>query len=136
MKLTIPAPLVIGPRLMPALRIPNVGTLSIAPDHWESPGRMVFKWAVDDADGKELGEGADISSPVFATKPGEDLEATISAMLPRALSSLISFLNHDAETYRPNMRPTKDGFNAAVQEWAYMNSDELEIAALDLDPEG
>lgn len=55
-----------------------------------------------------------------------------------ALGTLLSFLGSEADRYRSTMgqREPDDGcyhFGPEVAEWAYLNSDELEMAALEVE---
>lgn len=130
--LNVPAPLFISSRLMAAIKIDGGstgGTVHLHHDGQTPEGRQSYSWVVDDLDGTELGTGADVRSGVGDEPDYAEMMAT-----------LLNFLSAAAESYRHTMGGgTSDNdtlFSPAVMEWAYMNSDELAMAVMDLRGEG
>lgn len=73
--------------------------------------RVKYQYRVVDSTGTVVTEGTDLRSGVGAEPDEED-----------GLTSLLSFLLADAERYRATMSGT------VLQEWCYMNEDEISIA--------
>jgi hypothetical protein len=125
------APLIIGPRLAPAVRIaPGTDTGGIITAeilaYGEGP-HALLRYAIDMPGGASY-EGDDLKLAMLFT---DDEDADIVA---RGIAVLCGFLGAEAEAYagsgRMGTATPPDGwlFNPAVAEWAYLNADE--IAAL------
>lgn len=117
-------PFIIGPRLLPALRIGDA-LVSIERDGETRDNRDRFRYYIDLADGTEHTDN-DLRSGVGGCSIGE------------AFSSLLSFLIHSAESYRPDDRDPRNNRSAGlfaepVEEWAAQHSDELSALAFDLE---
>ncbi|WAL67127.1 hypothetical protein ORV05_04885 [Amycolatopsis cynarae] len=118
------APLFISSRLMAALRIDGVGTLHVNAENRDSDGRVVYAYVVENSEGTELETGFDLRSGV-----GADVDYSA------AMGTLLSFLEHAADVYRAGMcaNTEESSFSAAVQEWAYLNSEEISAARADFE---
>lgn len=117
-------PFIIGPRLLPALRIGDA-LVSIERDGETQDIRDRFRYFIDLADGTEHTDN-DLCSGVGGCSIGE------------AFASLLSFLIHAAESYRPDDRDPRNNrsaglFDEPVEEWAAQHSDELSALAFDLE---
>lgn len=117
--LELRSPLVIGPRLLPALRIGDswVYVTPEAPDLSGALHRTIFRVIVDTPDG-EIYNDADLNV-VTQDDPSDTVR--------EAMRSALSFLRYEGDRYLSG--PDEDGwlFNTAVAEWAYQNEDELSI---------
>ncbi len=116
-------PFIIGPRLLPTLRIGNA-LISIERDGETNDNRDRFRYYVD-IDGTEHTDN-DLHSGVGGCTLGE------------AFRSLLSFLMHAAESYQPDDRDPRNNrssglFAEPVEEWAAQNSDELSALACDME---
>ena len=128
----VPAPMFISSRLMAALRIDEGsetgGTIHISHDGTSREGRQRYSYVIEDAAGTVLDEGSDLSSGV-----GDEAD------YGKAMATLLSFLTAAAESYEYELRggdsDNSDLFAPAAMEWAYMNSDELSEAEMELEPE-
>ena len=89
-------------------------------------GKHVYQWQLSYT-----------SEDQFAVDTGEDLESHADAV--GALEAFLGFLSACAESYAYKMRNPEsepenlDLFSPRVAEWAYMNSDEITLAMLDLE---
>lgn len=149
----VQSPMFISSRLMAALKIeggtheldPPGGTVHIEASGREAdtypptgartsrsvPGRVAYGCVIEDDNGKVLYEGDGIRSGVGS-----------KVNYAQAMATTLHFIAHDAELYRLCMgdwanadEDHQPNFNEAVAEWAYLNSDEIEMAAYDLDPD-
>jgi hypothetical protein len=125
--MVINSPCMITSRLLPGLRIGDA-TISIEYGDETRDGRQGYRWYIDLADGREFS--------------GDDLASGVGGgSLQSGLESLLSFLGACGESYAYDVRRGGDGtggensdlFPAAVAEWAAQNSDELSMAALELE---
>jgi hypothetical protein len=119
--MTLTHPIIITPRLLPGVQIGGA-FISVEPtratDHY---GKTKWQYFID-IDGQE-NSGADLAGW------GDTQEM---------LATLLSFLGAAAESYAYRQRTGRDGenedlFPAAVVEWAYQNSDELSMLAMELE---
>jgi hypothetical protein len=117
MLINIPAPLIISSRLMAAYKIEGVGTLHLEVHGRNHENRLSYHYVVEDAEGTVLDEGTDLSSGV-----GSDPDYL--AMM----ETLLSFLGAAAERGE-----SAEGYPPALVEWAEQNSDELQMAAMEID---
>lgn len=98
----------------------KVGTLLIEPAAVpDDEDRLTYRWRVKDDQGNELDSQADIRSGV-----GDPYNAN------EAMERLVGFLGVAAEALEGS--ESWDLFSDAVREWASQNSDELQMAALEL----
>lgn len=100
-----------------------IGVRAIGRDH---DGRMAYGYGIF-RDGSLLAAGEDIRSGVGGI-----------GHAVHGFTALIDFLSADAEKYARLMGPVPAGddgylFGETVAEWAYGNSDELTMLALDLE---
>lgn len=129
MRYTLTDPMIITSRLMPGIRVGDaVISIELASiDNGE--GRARYRYHIDTPAG-EIYTAEDISTPRF---DGPDRGTR------EAAEALVSFLSAEAEAYESTMGTAEpvDGwlFNAAVAEWAYLNSDEISCAEMDLNPD-
>ena len=117
-------PFIIGPRLLPALRIGDA-LVSIERDGETQDIRDRFRYFIDLPDGTEHTDN-DLCSGVGGSTFTE------------AFVSLLSFLSASAESYRPDARDPRNNRSAGlfaepVEEWAAQHSDELSALAFDLE---
>ena len=122
-RLKLHPPFIIGPRLLPTLRIGNA-LISIERDGETRDNRDRFRYFID-IDGSEHTDN-DLRSGVGGCSIGE------------AFASLLSFLTHAAESYRPDDRDPRNNrsaglFDEPVEEWAAAHSDELSGLVFDLE---
>jgi len=125
------APLSIGPRLIPSIAIDperaTGGRLSAWITGYDGDKARV-SYFVDFPGGEYYGNDVALSPRATRLEPGETIR--------EALAVLCGYLTAEAEAYQATMGASEpvDGwlFSAAVAEWAYLNSDELSMAALDL----
>ena len=121
-------PFIISARLLPALRIGDA-TLSLERmDELTPDNRDRFTWYLDMADGSEYSD-SDLRSGVGG------------CTLQEAFRSLLSFLIHSAESYRPDDRDPRNNRSAGlfaepVEEWTSANSEELSALAFDIESDG
>jgi len=126
---TLTSPLVIGPRLMPALLVAQgtdtYGTISGEIDSYDGE-RFVLRYVIDTSG--HVFERADVRSAVCypdSVNPSDVLRSMMGA--------LVSFLGAEAEAYAGsgNMGANEpaDGwmFSPEIAEWAYLNADELSM---------
>ncbi len=116
-------PFIIGSRLLPALRIGDA-LVSIERDGETRDNRDRFRYFID-IDGTEHTDN-DLRSDVGGCSIG------------KAFASLLSFLIHSAESYRPDDRDPRNNRSAGlfaepVEEWAAQHSDELSALAFDIE---
>ena len=116
-------PFIIGPRLLPTLQIGNAW-VAIERDGETRDNRDRFRYFID-IDGTEHTDN-DFQSGVGGCSIGE------------AFVSLLSFLTHAAESYRPDDRDPRNNRSAGlfaepVEAWAAAHSDELSALAFDLE---
>jgi hypothetical protein len=92
---------------------------------WSNGGHMTYAWEVW-IDGEGLADSAaDLYAPARRNLSPGDMVVT-----------LLAFLSAAAESYRAEMKPDDDSpFVARVQEWAYMNEDEIAIALCEIEEE-
>jgi len=111
-------PLFISSRLMTAIKIAD-SVIHIEP--LETEGNRVHWKFIIDQNGEEIGEGQELRT--LGNNPKE------------AMSALISFLSAAAEAYAYGMAGREsenaDLFNPKINEWAYQNSDELQMVFCD-----
>lgn len=116
--IVVVAPLIIGPRLVPALRIEGA-TLSLDAIERDAEGRVVYRWWIDLPDGTTH-TGADLRSGCLSPV---DYRAT--------MASLLSFLSACGESDEGG--ENFDLFPAPVQDWCQTNSDELQMLSIELE---
>jgi hypothetical protein len=126
------APLSIGPRLMPSIAIDpgreTGGRLSAEIIGYDEGPRARIAYFIDFPGGEYYGNDISVS-PLYADHtPGE--------IIREGIAVLCSFLAAEAESYQATMGASEpaDGwlFSATVAEWAYLNSDELAMAGMEL----
>ncbi len=131
---TLTAPLVIGPRLTPALIIALntdiYGTISAEIVGFDEGPRARLSYMIDTSFGSAAYEAADLSvAPLYADDTPGDI-------VRRGIATICSFLVAEAEGYQATMGAEEpaDGwyFDARVAEWAYLNADELSLAEMQL----
>lgn len=117
--LELRSPLVIGPRLLPALQVGDswVYVAPEAPGLSETLHRTIFRVIIDTPAG-EIYNDADLNVVT---------QASPSDTVREAMRSAVSFLCYEGDHYLHS--PDEDSwlFNAAVAEWAYQNEDELSV---------
>ena len=118
--MNVPAPMFISSRLMAALKLPDGSTAHVSYLGRTYEGRQHYEWAIDDADGKQLGTDNDLHSGVGS--PADYREA---------MESLLAFLGAAAES--TDGGENADLFPIAVVEWARENSDEIGSLAYELE---
>lgn len=127
------APIIISSRLLPAIEI---GGAIISIGYSNRPGdahRTRYKYYIDLPSSEDFPQGLE--------EEGEDLQTGSNHSLQSALESLLSFLSAAAESYRycrfDWSKITEDDiasiFPRAIVEWAYQYSDELSMAAIELE---
>lgn len=121
--MTLNSPFCISPRLLPAVKIGNA-FVSIQFDGQTSDGRARYRFFID-VDGQSY-EDNELHSGVGG------------GSLQSGMENLLAFLGAAAESYRYSMTyPGKgenlDLFPSWVNEWAYMNSDEISMVQLELE---
>jgi hypothetical protein len=126
---TLTSPLVIGPRLMPAVIVAldteTYGTISAEIDHHDGE-RYVLHYVIDTSG--ETFEGTDLRSGACRFVDGDH-----DAQLRSMVGALLSFLGAEADRYGAWMDSgdaTPAGgwsFGEGIAEWAYLNSDELTL---------
>ncbi len=118
-------PLVIGPRLLPALQVGDswVYVTPEAPDLSGDLHRTIFRVIIDTPDG-DLYNDADLN--VMTQRNPSDTGR-------EAMRAAVSFLRYEGDHYLSG--PDEDGwlFNTAVAEWAYQNESELSLFDDDFD---
>lgn len=122
-------PFSISARLLPALRLPDGGTIQL--EYSRRPGRdgrTRYKWTIDLPSGEEF--------------TGEDLQSGCQGgSLAEGFKSLCSFLSAAADSYRHRgldwENVTEDdnahGWDRAVVEWACWNSDEISMLGMEIE---
>lgn len=110
----------ISSRLMAALKLPDESLIEVS---------KTGEYYITDGGGTVVAHGTDYHPSPFV------------AGWPDVLCGLLSFLEHDAETYRQFMGPVPEGhdtylFGDTGAEWAYLNDSELASARFEMDPEG
>lgn len=118
----VPSPLFISGRLMAAYAVPNSGTFHVHAFERDGEGRVHYRYVIEDANGNELESGADLRSGV-----GDPVD------YPRIMATLLSFLCAAAESHPDG--ENSNLFEPNTVEWAELNSDELSMAALEIDPD-
>lgn len=121
---SLSAPYEIGPRLMPALRMPDGSRVSITVDGQDIDGRIVYRWTIDGADGTELAAGRDLRSGAYA-------EPDVGAMFP----SLASFLSAWVESFGYPDSENADLFPDSLRDWAERNAEELSMMTMEEEEE-
>jgi hypothetical protein len=134
-EITVAWPLVIGPRLMPAVMFgqgtDTYGTVSVEIDHYDGE-RYVMRYVIDTGGGAY--EAADIRSAVCMPDDGD-----LSLLVRHMTGALLAYLEDEAERYEAFMRSGEPvplsgwSFSESVAEWAYLNSDEIAVARDALD---
>lgn len=120
-------PMIIGPRLMPAYRIGDVGTIHITPNHYDERDCLVWEYMVCDARERLLVAGQDIIDGA-----GNDINATATT------DSLLGFMGAAGDAYEYEMRngegSSENGkmFPPDFMEWCYVNADAIASAQFDL----
>lgn len=117
---TVPQPLFISSRLMAALKVDDAGTLHVAELRRDHEGRIVYRYIIEDAEGRVLEEGSDLRSGA-----GADVDYRF------AVTALLSFLGACAESWPDG--ENVDLFTAQAGEWAHQHSDELAMAQIELE---
>ncbi len=123
--MTISNPLIITPRLMAGCNI-NGAFISIEYGGMTTSGRTIYRYYIDLPDGQNGFVGRDLKSGCC----GGDLQS--------GLESLLTFLSNDADRYAYRRRcpgkgdPNEDNFPMNITAWAYQNSDEISMLALEL----
>jgi len=127
--MTLQAPFLISSRLLPAVKVGDV-TISINFCNSRTPdNRLKFRYFID---------GPNLEYTADDIKSGCG-DRYVPEALQQAMETLLAFLEHDGEVYRANMtRHTaldedESSFPGNVQEWAYMNSDEIGSLRLELE---
>lgn len=124
--MTLNSPVIITPRLLPGVQ---VGKAFVSIEYLKRAGRegrTRYLWHIDLENGQEFS--------------GDDLQSGCGGgSLQSGLESLLSFLSAAGEAYRYDMSHKRDSedsnasmFPSPVSEWAYQNSDELSMLALEL----
>lgn len=112
---------IIAPNLCPGIEIrqgKDVAWVTVTPtNRTGAHGKPIWKWAVIGVGKKDCG--------------GEDLEGWGNAK--EMLHAMLDFLAAAGDRDRTRLEP--GGFPRGVVEWAYQNSDEIEMAALELEEE-
>jgi len=124
-------PFLISSRLLPAIKVGDA-TISMDTEGYDDEGRLIYHYYIDHADFEY--ENTDLKSGVG----GDDLVS--------GFTSLLSFLSHDAEHYRylylhhpVLLNKSEDESedycfdSPSVVEWAYQNSDEIDLLAFELE---
>lgn len=117
---TLQPPLEIGPRLLPSVSFEG-GRVSLDPSTME--------YFIDLDDGTEV-TGDDFRAPRVGGTP-DDFVRT-------AMGSLLGFLSAFAEAHNPRYgegHEQYDLFPHEIGEWAYLNEDEIAMAAMELEDE-
>lgn len=123
--LTIKAPAIITPRLMPGVKIGD-GIISIAPDRVTDDNRMQFCYYLDTPDIHF--SACDLRSGVGGKR------ACGGANLQAGLVSLLCFMQSAGEEYRRNRKPIDPPmFPKKVSAWCYQYQEELLDMELTLD---
>ncbi len=126
----ISAPCIITARLLPGLRLPDGGTISI--DYADRAGdetRVRYRYYIDLPDSTEY-SADDLQSGNIR---GEGLQS--------GLASLLAFLGASAESFAYDIRRGGNGmggenselFPRPVVEWASQNADEISMLAYELE---
>lgn len=123
--LELRSPLVIGPRLLPALQVGDswVYVTPEAPDLSGDLHRTIFRVIIDTPDG-EIYNDADLNV-VTQTNPSDTVR--------EAMRSAVSFLCYEGDHYPHSPEEDSWLFNAAVAEWAYQNEGGLSVFSDDND---
>jgi len=126
MTITINAPCIITPRLLPGLQI---GEAFVSIEYSRRQGseshRVRYRYHIDLPDNQEY--------------TADDLQSGCNHSLQNGLGTLLSFLEAAGEAYRHEMGHGKgssdngDMFPEYVMEWCYQNSDELTMLAMELE---
>lgn len=131
MQYVLTAPLIITSRLMPGIRVGD-GTVHAEVYSFEPDGRANLRYVIDYPGGEYI--RADVSvGPMYADDP--------TAIVREGIRTVLSFLSAEAEQYagsgQMGTAVPADGwlFSAEVAEWAYLNSDEISMAEIELDEE-
>lgn len=117
MPLQLKPPFLIGGRLLPAIRI---GDVWISMERLERrENRYVFRWTIDMPDGSSH-TGSDMDSP--------------RSSIQEAFANILGFLSAAAEAYGYELQTGRkseniDLFPKPVVEWAYQNSDDIDVMA-------
>ena len=124
--MTVKAPFIITPRLLPGLQ---VGGAFISLDWSGRPGsdagRVRLRWYIDLADGQEFHD--------------DDLQSGACSFSWQSMfGALLDFLSAAGEGYRFRMSTGRESenehlFPVAVVEWAYQYSDELSLLAWEIE---
>lgn len=119
--LVIRSPFIITPRLMAGVKIGDA-FISIGQGERNSEGRTQYGIFIDLPDGSEH-EVTDLRS------------GCQGGNLQEGMASLLSFLSAAAESYayKGMDGENSDLFPQAVTEWAYQNSDEISMLALEIE---
>lgn len=124
MRLT--APLIIGPRLLPAVKLGDADTGGIV-----SLDPSDLTWYIDPFDpDTEEASGGEFNVPRFTWQTDEEWVRV-------AMRSLLNFLSTFADAHHPTWGggEHRDLFPEHLGEWAYLNHDEIEMAAEELSPD-
>jgi hypothetical protein len=126
------SPLSIGPRLMPSIAIDpgseTGGRISAEISGYDEGPRARISYFIDFPGGEYYGNDIRLS-PLY-------IDYTPGVIVREGIATLCGFLMAEAEAYQATMgaREPADGwlFSAEVAAWAYLNSDELAMAELEL----
>ena len=115
------------PRLLAAIRIADA-EISIGFDKRNAEGRAVYRWYVDFPNAEFFGN--DLQSGIGRRHCPE--------LLQEMFGTFLSFLSAAAESYAYEMRTGRKGenselFPAALVEWAYVNSEEIEMMRCEIE---
>jgi hypothetical protein len=134
---TLTSPLVIGPRLMPALIFgldtDTYGTISAEIDSYDGE-RYVLRYVIDTSG--ETYEAADIRTGV--TMPTDD-DGALSMTLRSLFGALLAYLDNEAVRYSIWMRsgdaqPSEGwSFSEGVAEWAYVHAEGIGEARMEIE---
>jgi hypothetical protein len=116
------APLKISSRLMAAYEVAGLGTFHVLALPRDRTGRVPYRWLIEDGNGNELESGEDLRSGV-----GDPVD------YPRIMATLLSFLSAAGESY-----PDGENVGSFLEDtalWASLNSDEIALAGLEIDPD-
>lgn len=107
-------PFDIGPRLEPSLKLSDGSRVSIQVHGRTDEGRIRYSWAIDDANGSDIGHGSDIESGVSAAPDVESAFQTFASFV----GAWVEALDHDGSD-------NADIFPESMRDWAQANDEEL-----------
>ena len=120
--ITVSAPMIIGPRLVPAVRIGDA-MISIKPEGRTADNRLKVRWFID-VGGKEYSKD-DLSSGVGAQWSTATARTT--------MGNLLGFLSAFAEA--DDGDENADLFPAELREWAQQHEDDITTIRIEIEVE-